>query len=256
MLGYEATIRESSSVCGVTLYGLPLTLSLPFSCTMASVHGYPAPSTTRCVSSTDLLDKNFFLSSEEWDKERTSKDHDFIVIGSSFCALSFIKRILTNKPNAKILLIEQGRLFLQEHFQNLPSYYKKTVRRDSIEKFPWGLTDKTVNGKHGKLLLRGTINYFGGCSCVWSGCVPKPSDDELEGWPKEVKERIFKHFKEASEFLHVVPADEIGAGNEERPIYGELQKKLGDILREKLKDDENIISSEPAPLAIGAGLDR
>ncbi|XP_019854411.1 PREDICTED: uncharacterized protein LOC109583473 [Amphimedon queenslandica] len=217
-----------------------------------SVRGYPGPSITRCVSGTDLLDENFFLSKKEWDKARVSKEFDQIVIGSSFCALSFIKRALANNPNTKILVLEQGHLFLQEHFQNLPSHYKKTVG-DSIENFPWSLTDETWNGKHGKLFVRGTINYFGGRSCVWSGWIPEPSHDELEGWPEEIKERIFRHFKEAVEFLHVVPADEIGAGNEKRPIYGELQERMGELLKEKLKDDEHMISSDPAPLAVGAG---
>ena len=221
---------------------------------MASVRGYPGPSTTRCVSGTKLLDENFFLSDKEWHEARISKEFDYIVIGSSFCALAFIRRALANNPNAKILLLEQGHLFLQEHFQNLPSYYKKTVG-DPIENFPWSLTDETWKGKHGKLFVRGTINYFGGRSCAWSGWVPKPSRDELEGWPEEIKERIFRHFEEAVEFLHVVPTNEIhvGSGNGERPIYGKLQEKMEELLKEKLKDDEHIISSEPAPLAIGAG---
>ena len=221
---------------------------------MASGCGYPGPSIPRCVSGTDLLDKNFFLSNEEWNEARISKEFDHIVIGSSFCALAFIKRALANNPNAKILLLEQGHLFLQEHFQNLPSYYKKAIGdRDSIENFPWSLTDETQNGKHGKLSVRGTIDYFGGGSCVWSGWVPKPSRDELEGWPEEIKERIFRHFEEAIKFLHVVPTDKIRSGNEERPIYGELQKKMGELLKEKLKYE---LSSDPAPLAIGTGLYR
>ena len=235
----------------VSLYTgtLPHSLTL---FTMASGRGHPSPNTTRCLSGTKLLDKNFFLSKEEWDEARFSKEFDYIVIGSSFCALAFIRRALANNPNAKILLLEQGHLFLQEHFQNLPSYYKKTVG-DSIENFPWSLTNETENWKHGKLSVRGTIDYFGGRSCAWSGWVPKPSCDELEGWPEEIKERIFRHFEEAIKFLHVVPTDKIGSGNEERPIYGELQEKMGKLLKEKLKDDEHIISSEPAPLAIGAG---
>ena len=213
--------------------------------------GYPGPSLTQSIGGTDVLNRLFFLTDEEWDRERVTGEYDYIVIGSSFCALAFIKRALVNNPRVKILVIERGHLFHQEHFQNLPPYFKKAVG-DCIETFPWTITEKTRK-EHRELYLRGTINYFGGRSCVWSGWVPKPSKEELEGWPEELKDRIDQYFKEAEDLLHVVPANKIcqQSSGGDKAIYGELQKKLGEILGEKITD--NITSSVPAPLAVGAG---
>ena len=39
---------------------------------------------------------------------RYKGDFDYVVIGSSFCGLSFTKRVLEKQPEAKILIIDRG----------------------------------------------------------------------------------------------------------------------------------------------------
>ncbi|NEP50013.1 MAG: hypothetical protein F6K65_14815 [Moorea sp. SIO3C2] len=107
-------------------------------------YGYPTPGQQE-LDSQDIMNNVFFLSPSKWKKTREEKQFDYIVIGSGFCALGFIERVLNKDDNARILLIERGSFFLPEHVQNLPTSYQKLLLKQALKTFPWTLSSKTLN---------------------------------------------------------------------------------------------------------------
>jgi len=49
----------------------------------------------------NIMNDVFFLSSSEWQKTQETKQFDYIVIGTGFCALAFIERVLKQDENAR-----------------------------------------------------------------------------------------------------------------------------------------------------------
>ena len=170
--------------------------------------------------------------------------YDYVVIGSSFCSLAFIHRILEHNPNVKILVIEKGLKYLLEHYQHCYSFYHP----GQLEYRPWGISKETVQNEFIEN-VHGQIPFFGGRSTYWSGWSPIPSEKELTGWPKELKNQLQnKYFNEAYEFLNVIPANKINAKQNNNIIYGAFQH----YLKEYLSSATNIESVEKvldAPLA-------
>lgn len=210
-------------------------------------YGYPTPG-PQSPTSRDVMDHVFFMSNTEWKQIREEEHFDFIVIGSGFCSLAFVERTLKNNPFAKILIIERGDFFLPEHFQDLAGPYKSTLGGLS-ETFPWTLSEKTTNGKHIKW-QHGMVPFFGGRSTLWSGWCPRPTEEEMINWPKEVIEVLQTYFKDAEELLNVISADEIKSTSDNRPIYRTLQKEIQSLLNCNLKDVVELTRSFPAPLAV------
>lgn len=211
------------------------------------------PSPSQYITGTDLMQNAFFLSGEEWSNDREAGIFDYIIIGSSFCALAFVKKIISTCPQAKCLIVEGGTYFHQEHFQNLPPHFHMKTIGDTVETFPWKVTDKMHNGEYIKY-LRGTINFFGGRSSFWSGWTPEPTPEDMDGWPDETKSAIRRYFEHAKELLNITPADEICQPQDgSKPIYGKLQRSLHNALdRLPKQDGERVIKDIlPAPLAVG-----
>ncbi len=125
----------------------------------APKYGYPSPGPQR-VPVDKIMTDLYFMSDREWNEDRTTGGFDYVVIGSSFCALGFTHQMLKNNPEAKILIIERGAYFHPEHFQNLPPAYSETVGGRS-ETFHWKLTKKTHEGEYIKW-QHGINNFFGG----------------------------------------------------------------------------------------------
>ena len=209
-----------------------------------SQFGYPTPG-AQSITPNEVMKNAFFMSDQEWRSIQDKGDFDYVIIGSSFCALGFIDRIARNNPNAKILVLERGQYFHPEHFQNLPPAYMFSLR--GSETFPWRITEATHEGKYIKW-LHGSFNFFGGRSIFWSAWSPKPTDAEMEEWPKPVKETIHKYFDEIESLMGVTPADEIFDTNGQS-IYGTLQLSLQVMLRDTPKKFENVTRIIPAPLA-------
>lgn len=217
-----------------------------------SQYGYPTPGRQK-VTGTDVMNHVFFMSDEDWETARESKSFDYVIIGSSFCALAFVTKVLKNNPQAKCIILERGHYFHPEHFQNLPPAYMLTLTKGISETFPWNITDKTHNGEFIKW-QHGMHNYFGGRSFFWSGWCPEPTDDEMEDWPPKVAEIIHRYFPDAKELLNVVPANEI-CGKEHRrknAIFGILQDKLDELLADAASKVDTVTRVIPAPLAVDA----
>ena len=56
--------------------------------------GYPTPGVQR-ITPNEVMKNAFFMSDEEWKSIQDKGDFDYMVIGSSYCALGFIDRITT-----------------------------------------------------------------------------------------------------------------------------------------------------------------
>ncbi len=220
-----------------------------------SQFGYPDPGPQE-IPVDDIMNDIYFLTPEKWERDRVSGNFDYVVIGSSFCALGFAFQMLKNNPNAKIILIDRGAYFHPEHFQNLPPPYSKTVGGKS-ETYPWKLTDDTHNGEYIHY-QHGMNNFFGGRSSFWSAWCPEPTDEEMKDWPAEVIGKVRKWFPAAKELLNVIPADKISGGTDDDPkkdedqIFGALQNTVYGALKDAPTKINAITRVLNAPLAVKA----
>ena len=217
-------------------------------------YGYPTPGKQK-VTAEDIMNTHYFMDDEEWEKNRILGDFDYVIIGSSFCALAFTTQALENNPDAKILIIERGTYLHPDHYQNLPPAFETTVH-DPSETFHWRVSQKTKQGEYIKG-LHGAYSFFGGRSSFWSGWCPEPTQAEMEGWPEEVIKVIRDYFPKAKEFLNVIPADKIFKDRaHHHPMFGELQSKVQSMLREASGKVEAVSDVIPAPLAVEAKKQR
>ncbi|HEU0077632.1 MAG TPA: GMC oxidoreductase, partial [Longimicrobiaceae bacterium] len=172
-------------------------------------------------------------------------------------ALGFVERALRNDPSARILVIERGPFFLPEHFQNLPLPFQQTLGGMS-ETFPWTLSARTIGGDGYIKWQHGMVPFFGGRSTLWSAWCPRPTPDEMAGWPKAVIATANEYFESAEALLNVISANDIDRGStltaEEvgRPVYGVLQHRLTERVQAHLGEVDSATRAIPAPLAAGA----
>ncbi|KAF8421357.1 hypothetical protein EV426DRAFT_551212 [Tirmania nivea] len=250
-----------------------------------SLHGLTAPAVARFVSSRNLASRalplddfticdippsypqeptpqavnervGYFVSDAEWERIKTNNEgagqFDYVVIGSGFCAMAFIREIIDRQTNAKILCLERGGNVLPEHLQNLGSAFT-SLGGDNAETFHWSLSRETHNEGY---RCRGLFPFFGGRSTIWSACCPQPSDgtdgkpDELRDFPKSMRDiqNDKKFWERARNLIRVISAADIKNG-----IYGELQKEL-DTRLSKVNGDSSIIpgayKSEPTQMSV------
>ncbi|NEO30781.1 MAG: GMC family oxidoreductase [Symploca sp. SIO3C6] len=193
------------------------------------------------------MDHVFFLSPSEWKKTREEKQFDYIVIGSGFCALGFIERVLKKDADARILLIERGSFFLPEHVQNLPTSYQKLLLKQALKTFPWTLSSKTINLNKYIKWQHGIIPFFGGGSTLWSAWCPEPTTEEMNGWPPATIKAAQDYFNTAKMLLNVVGANDQQTGN----IFEHWQNKLTERLKQNLQLINSATRVEHAQIAVG-----
>ncbi len=216
--------------------------------------GFPTPG-PQTPTGQDVMNHVFFASKTGWKQIREQEQFDYIVIGSGFCALAFIDQVYRNAPHARVLVLERGPFFLPEHFQNLPLPYAGVLGGLS-ETFPWTLSMRTHEAPYIKW-QHGMVPFFGGRSILWSAWCPRPTPEEMQGWPEEVIAAAHAYFPEAERLLNVIPASAIDRrrspddGNP-RPIYGELQQRITALLESGLGKVSSLTRTLPAPLAAGA----
>ena len=217
-----------------------------------SQYGYPSPGKQN-VTAEDIMNSHYFMTDKEWEENRKCGRFDYVIIGSSFCALAFSTQALKNNPDAKILIIERGAYLHPDHFQNLPSALETTVF-DPSETFHWSTTKETNSGEYIKG-LHGAYSFFGGRSSVWSGWCPEPTESEMEGWPRELVKVIKDYFPKAKEMLNVVPADEIFSNStHHQPMFGKLQTEIQSKFKTASAGGQIDAVKDvfPAPLAVKA----
>lgn len=219
-------------------------------------YGFPTPGPQHPTGN-QVMNHVFFLSRDAWKEVREVERFDFIVIGSGFCALAFVERVLRNDPFARILIIERGPFFLPEHFQNLPLPFQQTLGGMS-ETFPWTLSARTIGGDGYIKWQHGMVPFFGGRSTLWSAWCPRPTREEMAGWPEPVIDVANQYFESAERLLNVVSANDIDRGEAPaprqpwRPVYGVLQHRLTQRVQKHLRKVKSATRAIPAPLAAGA----
>ena len=235
---------------------------------MASEHGYPSPGKQQYTVAEVMKELKkesweacsqskspHFISEKDWETDRHSGTFNYVVIGSSFCALGFLSRALENNPRASILVVDRGEYFQSDHFQNLHHTYQSAG--DVSETFPWRVTEKTNDGEHIKW-NHGTNHFFGGRSSYWSGWSPEPTAEEMEGWPTEIKDKLLeKYFPLAKKLINVVPADEISDFDSEKaraegdkvPVFGPLQRAIYEQVKAASANIPSIYRVDNTPLA-------
>ena len=225
-------------------------------------NGYPTPG-PQTPNPHAVLDSVFFVDDDAWDKLIADERFDYIVIGSSVNAYAFCERILSKHRSARILMLERGPFFLPEHFQNLPIPYVHTLGGLS-ETYPWTVARKTAEQSDGNVKwLHGSVPFFGGRSIMWSSWCPRPTDEELAGWPPEIVGDAKDHFTEAERLLCVIAADKIDEHKTpdqlevlvkaDRPVYRTLQRTIEQLILKHKDRIRTYTRSMAAPMAVAAG---
>ena len=217
-------------------------------------YGYPAAGKQN-VTAEGIMNSNYFMTDKEWDENRKCGCFDYVIIGSSFCALAFTTQALKKNPDAKILIIERGAYLHPDHYQNLPPAFKATVFNPS-ETFHWRTTQKTNSGEYIKG-LHGAYSFFGGRSSFWSGWCPEPTEAEMEGWPEELIKVVKEYFPKAKKLLNVTAANQIFSDStHHKPIFGELQNEVHTKIAQACGKIEAVKDVIHAPLAVEAKTQR
>lgn len=225
-------------------------------------NGFPTPGPQDPTSS-NIMDHVFFLNESQWKAARETENYDVVVVGTGPCALGFVHRALENNPSIKILVLERGTFFLPEHFQNLPSATQEAGLSTMAETYPWTVDARSFNGKDGRVkYVRGQMPFFGGRSTLWSCWCPRPTDQELDGWPEVLKAAARKEFHAAEALLNVQNADMVDSSycektmevinkSMKRPVYRALQNAVQDSLQSGSRDGSlpGIYRVDPAPIA-------
>ncbi|WP_296424036.1 GMC oxidoreductase [Yoonia sp.] len=224
-------------------------------------HGFPAPG-PQDPTGQKVMENVFFLSHAQWKAAREEGTYDLVIIGSGICGLAVASRALARHPHCRILMIERGTFFLPEHFQNLPTPFVNTLGGLS-ETFPWSLSATTALGLAGGYIRwqHGMVPFFGGRSTLWSAWCPRPTEDEMSGWPAQTIAAAKANFDAAEGLLHVQKADAVDADRTSaelshvasvRPIYGALQEIIQTRLLDAPATVKGIYRTEAAPLASDA----
>jgi hypothetical protein len=224
-------------------------------------HGYPTPG-PQSPDTQAVMDAIFFLDEPAWQQARTDGTYDLVIVGSGFCGLAVAHRALERDPHTRILMLERGEYFLPEHFQNLPGPFTNTLC-DLTETFPWTLSRTTAEGLDGGFLRwqHGMVPFFGGRSVLWSAWCPRPTPEEMLGWPAETIAAAECEFAAAEALLRVQLADQIDAAlpvsqqlllSQQRPVYGALQQRLQTLLERAPSSVDGVYRMQPAPIASNA----
>ena len=182
-------------------------------------------------------------SQEKWDCLRTRKDYDYVIVGSSFCAMGFIHQIVKNTPDAKILILERGKY--EEEFQDLPPIKLGKKEKETESNNSWEC--RPCKGEKLIESVRGMNYFFGGRSLFWKAWCPQPERKEMAEWPEKVIDSVEMYFPKAQQILNVLPVNEIKGTTKENP-FGQLQKDLVDKLQSA--NFKEIMMIKDAPIAV------
>ncbi len=201
---------------------------------------------TCCCYANEEMSSSLFMSDSQWEIARTKGRFDYVVIGSSFCAIGFVSQVLKNNPYAKIMIIERGD---HEDSNDYSPFDRKSKEKES-RTYDWVISKDTKNGEYIKEVC-GMNNVFGGRSLFWKGWSPEPTVEEMEEWPEELIQNVLKYFSDAKKLLSVQPINEITEENGGNKIsFGSLQNIIHRALESTPTDIEAIKKINHAPLAV------
>ena len=137
---------------------------------------------------------------------------DAVVIGGGTFGAVVAEQLFLQDPtrSRRILVLEAGPFVLPEHYQNLP--------------FQGGAPDLRVPWvNHPTLNYSGLIFAIGGRSLTWGGWSPELLDEEMAGWPDEMRNDLRnQYFAEASRHIGVQETNDFIYG----PLHTALRKQL------------------------------
>ncbi len=184
------------------------------------------------------------LETQSVETHCVSEKFDHVVIGSSFCAYGFVEKLLSNKCDAKILIIEKGNYC--PDIQSL-SPIELGEKEKKTENVLWTfLSADTLIADTLIKEVRGVNHFVGGRSSFWKAWCPTPTRKEMMGWPDKVVDKMLEFYPHAKKLLSVKRVNEIGEKQ-----FSQLQNTLFMQLQ-PLKEKENslITRVDHASLAI------
>ncbi|MBF4625863.1 GMC oxidoreductase [Clavibacter sp. VKM Ac-2872] len=125
---------------------------------------------------------------------------DYVVVGGGGTAAAFIDATLRQRPEARVLVLEQGGSMTPTHPQNLGVSYQPLMA--SMGASPWE--------SDGDLSLAPQVPHLGGRTLVWSGSCPQPTRDQLRSWPRDIIDDLDAHWHDARSWLGARPAVDTG----------------------------------------------
>ncbi|MDO4027162.1 GMC oxidoreductase [Clavibacter michiganensis] len=125
---------------------------------------------------------------------------DYIIVGGGGTAAAFIDATIEQRPEVRVLVLEQGDSMIPTHAQNLGVSYQPLMA--SMGASPWA--------SEGDLSLAPQVPHLGGRTLVWSGSCPQPTRDQLRSWPRDIVDDLDAHWHDARSWLGVRPAVDTG----------------------------------------------
>jgi choline dehydrogenase-like flavoprotein len=185
-----------------------------------------------------ILDEHLFTTFEQ----AAARTYDVVVVGGGGTGSVLVATLLRSWPDARVLVLEQGPFLLPDHVQNLGLSFQPLMSAATAS--PWR--------SEGDLDVVAQVPFLGGRTLVWSGSCPRPTPEQLGGWPVELVDDLGAFWPPAQELLGVVRAGAIG------PEFGALHEQLrsrvfdgaADVPHVELPDRVQLLD---APLAMDAG---
>lgn len=211
----------------------------------------------QCATGDSVVEKKYFLDDRTTDLAFNEESFDYIVVGSSFGALAFIEEMYALDPHSRILLLERGTLFFPDHFHNLPLTFQPLCRLSAYS--AWKISKKTTEAEFIRSIY-GLMPFFGGRSTYWSAWTPKPSVEDLSGWPTAIKDLIENNFSQAAKCLNIQPFDELDAGHRSE-ASGDvnarlLHQRLHAAFAKHIGESRSYNRLEAAPIAMAKDANR
>ncbi|MDK2124375.1 GMC oxidoreductase [Parachitinimonas caeni] len=135
------------------------------------------------------IDQLYFKTFDQIKNEK----YDYIVIGGGAYGTSFSHRMLEQKPDARILILEKGDYLIPDHIQNLPPAYIDLNTTTGVR--PW-----VFEGPN-NLNFMPQIPFVGGRALYWNAWVPQPDSTELIDWPEKAIANLRDEWYASGEFI-------------------------------------------------------
>ncbi|MFJ5777081.1 GMC oxidoreductase [Streptomyces sp. NPDC093094] len=152
-------------------------------------------------------------------------EYDIVIVGGGAVGAAVLDRLVQRGGSARprVLVLEKGSFLLPEHVQNLHPRYQRLMK-DAVAR-PWRRAAGTTFD------LAPQIPYLGGRAQFWSTWIPRPSDQQMPGWPQAVKESLARYWNSAEEFLGAVLPGRMGEQftTFQPRLREQLQAKLGGL---------------------------
>jgi hypothetical protein len=194
--------------------------------------------------SIDAIGNRICSAWDRVDEANESQRFDIVIVGAGMFGAYCAEKLFRRDPSKRlrILVLDAGAFFLPTHVNNLPL---GRMPQDVVWGRPWIGEAPFVTAENGRALAF----CVGGRSLFWAGWAPELMPDDLEKWPKDVRD--FLNGDQGYKYT----ATEIGS-NQSTDFIAKTEtfKKLDEALRaaanKKISDVARIDLIKEAPLAV------